>query len=223
MSASRTHRPAMPLGFRFTLRQETRSEHAALDSHPAFAALMDGTLSVEGYRRLMFCFHGFYVRHDSMLADACERYSLESLGFSYAPRAGALAKDLAGIGGAAWLYSQTWPATLPSIDSIGRLAGFLYVLEGSMLGGAVLHRAVEALLASRQMADHGYWSWCRDAGPTRWKMTCQMLDRVAAAELAQAQMIDGAKAAFMTFAEWLDCWQDEPRVAAGSTEGFLRC
>lgn len=223
MLASHIQAPTRPEGFRFTLRRATRPEHEALDAHPAFAALMDGTLTIEGYRRLMSLFHAFYARHDTMLGEACRHFAIDRLGFSYASRAGILADDLSALGGAASRPDQTEPAALPPIESVGALAGFLYVFEGSMLGGALLCRAAEAVLAPTGLAGHGYWRWCRDAGGKRWAMTCHMLDRLASTAPADTEMIDASKAAFVTFSQWLACWQDDRRADAPTMQSVPQC
>ncbi len=195
-----------PEAFRFELRRATRPEHESLDAHPAFAALMNGTLDVGGYQRLMILFHGFYARHDRLLAQSCERYALNRLGFAYAPRTSILAKDLAALGVPPIRAANL--AALPPIDTAGTLGGMLYVFEGSMLGGGVLCRAVESLLEKHDASGSGYWRWCREAGAGRWAMTCAMLDRIAATEAEKQDMIAGAQAAFVSFADWLAIWRD---------------
>jgi heme oxygenase len=210
-----------PEAFRFALRRVTRTEHEALDGNPAFAAMMNGTLSLDGYARLMAVFHGFYERHDELLDLACRHHGLHALGFTYASRAIILRDDLASLGalGTGQHSSHDEPASLPTIRSAGTLVGVLYVLEGSMLGGSVLCRAVESLLVKTGAKGSGYWRWCRDAGAARWAMTCDVVERTAASDAARNDMIAGAQAAFHTFDRWLDRWSDDRR----SVRSLARC
>jgi heme oxygenase len=210
MTASALRERQKPESFRFTLRTATRSEHAALDAHPALSALVDGTLSPEGYRRLMSFFYAFYDRHDSMLRMACSRYELERLGFVYAQRRSIL-------------LSGERRATLPSIRSSSTLAGYLYVLEGSMLGGGVLLRAAEAMQRQRGESGFGYWQWCHDAGAARWRMTCNVIDILADSDVARSEIIEAARQAFSTFSEWLEQWRYEAPRAGVAATGVLRC
>jgi heme oxygenase len=186
--------------FRFTLRRATAARHAALDSHPALAALAAGRLDLEGYRRLMAAFHGFYLGHDPMVAEACRFHGLERHGFVYAPRSNLIAGDLASLGIPPVPLGH--PAMHP-IASAASLAGLLYVIEGSMLGGGVLSRSTAALLARNNARGDSYWQWCRDAGASRWAMTCRMIEEIAANEEARREMIAGAEAAFDAFGDWL--------------------
>jgi len=184
---------------------------------------MDGTLSSEGYRRLMSFFHAFYDRHDDMLGTACRRYEMERHGFVYAQRRSILAADLSALDVEANILSDEQPATLPSIESPGTLAGYLYVLEGSMLGGGVLLKAAEAMQRQRGESGFGYWQWCHDAGANRWRMTCHVIDKLADSDAARSEIIEAASQAFATFSEWLEHWRYEAPRAGGAATGVLRC
>jgi heme oxygenase (biliverdin-IX-beta and delta-forming) len=197
---------------RFVLRRETRAAHESLDGHPALAALMNGTMDTDGYRRLMVLFHGFYASHDRMIERACQDHSLSRFGFVYARRTEILASDLAALAvQPPSILEDTSSNTLPPIGSAASLGGVLYVLEGSMLGGAVLCRAAEKLLGKDGGLGIGYWQWCRAAGGERWAMTCDMLENLAADSAATQEMLTGADAAFATFASWFADWQSNPQ------------
>lgn len=224
MSATAIHERLGSESFRFVLRRATRVEHQSLDDHPAFAALIGGTLGIGGYRTLMSLFHGFYAAHDSILADACNEHRLERSGFIYAPRADMLAEDMSCLGAKPPVPVASIPGPHRlAIGSAGSLAGMLYVFEGSMLGGSVLCRAVEALLAAHGASGARYWRWCRDAGAARWAMTCAMLDEVSATSRARADMVDGARAAFSGFSDWFSDWADEACAEPTPVGSLDRC
>ena len=223
MGATDTRARRKPEAFRFVLRSATSPEHQALDAHPAFARLVDGSLTAGGYRRLMAQFHGFYSAHDPMLELACRRHSVNRLGFAYAPRSAILGRDLAALGCIAPQAALASPAPLSDLASAGTLGGVLYVLEGSMLGGGVLSRAVESLLSRTGMSGGGYWLWCRDLGAARWAMTCAMIEALSASEAARSDMISGAQNAFATFAGWLADWQDDAPGGADGLRDMERC
>jgi len=186
--------------FRFTLRRATADRHAALDSHPALAALAAGRLDLDGYRRLMAVLYGFYLGHDPVVAEACRLHGIERHGFSYAPRAEIIARDLAALG---MPPSPPGHRAVDPIDSPASLAGLLYVIEGSMLGGGVLSHSTAALLAETGGRGDAYWRWCRDAGAQRWAMTCRMIEEMAATVDARREMIAAAEAAFDAFGDRL--------------------
>lgn len=199
--------------FRFALREATRPEHASLDAHPAFASLMDGRLDVDGFGRLMALFHAFYDRNDPVISEACWLHKLHRAGFEYAPRAAILRRDLASL-----CFEPMQPVplddlTLPALASPAAACGTLYVVEGSMLGGAVLGRAVESLFSSGQTGGRSYWRWCIEAGAKRWAMTCGAIESLAVDEAARTEMILSARAAFRAFDAWLRHWHDDARDA----------
>lgn len=197
--------------FRFVLRRETRTEHEELDRHPAFAALIGGRLSFDGYRSLMLAFHGFYLDLDRPLQRACDRFGLDRLGFGYEPRAAILASDLAALGVKTRASSGRPPAGRHlRLDSIEALGGALYVFEGSLLGASALCASTEELMERSGSRGNAYWRWCREAASKRWAMTCRMIEGLATAEQAKGPMIGGAKMAFRSFATWLDDWDDSP-------------
>jgi heme oxygenase len=171
----------------------------------------------------MSLFHGFYDGHDDMLEAACRMYEMELNGFVYAPRRPILAADLTALGVEAGLLSHEKLARLPSIGSAGTLAGYLYVLEGSMLGGGVLLKAAEGMQRQRGESGFGYWQWCHDAGATRWRMTCNVIETIADSEITRTQIMEAARQAFSTFSDWLEQWGYEAALADGAAPGVLRC
>ena len=92
------------------------------------------------------------------------------------------------------------------LDTAEALGGALYVLEGSLLGASVLCASTDSLLGKGGAGGNGYWKWCREAASRRWAMTCRMIEELATSDPARGRMIDGARAAFRSFAEWLDAF-----------------
>ncbi len=196
---------------RFQLRSGTRTEHESLDRHPSFAALMAGTLDLDGYRQLMLALHDLYRRFDGPLEDACRSHRVARYGFVYRPRTAILADDLEALGITGTppdrMAAITW---LPRIGSLETLAGALYVIEGSVLGGAMMCRATEAVAREAGLAGNGYWEWCRDAGAQRWAMTCRLLEAVAASGASTDAMIDAARTTFRAIEDRLAPCQAVP-------------
>ncbi|MGF7162948.1 heme oxygenase [Rhodoligotrophos appendicifer] len=200
-------------GFRFVLRRETRSDHEALDDHPAFRALLDGTLSPEAYLQLMTVLYELYHALDDALGEACERFSSATEGFAYAPRTPVLSSDLRALG----LDPEDWDGqgqvTHPALPTAASLAGMLYVVEGSLLGGAVLHRATEALPNQVHSGGNSYWRWCGEVGGKRWAMTCRLLEHLASDPERRSEMIGSAVSGFQLFS------RNFARCAVGRTMG----
>ncbi len=196
---------------RFQLRSGTRAEHDSLDGHPSFAALMAGTLDLDGYREIMIALHDLYRRFDAPLAEACHDLRVARFGFVYQRREAILAEDLEALGVAGTpadrMAGIRW---IPRIGTLETLAGALYVIEGSVLGGAVMCRAAEAVTREAGLAGTGYWAWCRDAGAGRWAMTCRLLEAVSASGASTEAMIEAARATFRAISDRLAPCQAVP-------------
>lgn len=194
-----------PVAFRFELRRATRSEHQSLDEHPAFTALAAGRLGLEGYRQLMALFHGLYAGLDASLDDSCHRLLPPGCEYSYVRREPFLARDASDL-----RATTAPPAKAPQpYGSLAGLCGALYVVEGSLLGGAMLQRATAALLADHGERGDAYWRWCRDAGGPRWAATCGLIEESASTARSRDEMILGARETFDLFSDWFGRWQDK--------------
>jgi heme oxygenase len=178
-----------------------------LDNHPAFLALVNGSLSLPDYGRLMLAFHGFYSMLDPYLESACIRFSVAKSGFRYAGRTAMLTNDLValGLGDEAARSASSAGGPAPA-RSAAALAGMLYVFEGSMLGGAVLCAATETLLAPAANGGNSYWRWCRAAAQPRWAMTCGLIEELADTPAARDEMVAAARDSFQRFAAWFERW-----------------
>lgn len=195
-----------PTAFRFELRAATRLEHQALDRHPAFAALAGERLGIDGYAKLMSLFHSLYAGLDDALSAGAGRLLPPGCDYAYQRRQPLLARDLEQLGVQG---SDAAPAP-GSYGSLASLCGALYVVEGSVLGGAMLQRATEALLSSSGGGGDGYWRWCRDAGAPRWGATCDLIETNAETSRSRDEMVSTARDTFQLFSGWLGKWRDEP-------------
>ena len=149
---------------RALLREHTHDAHQRLHRLTVFRALLAGTLEREGYGRLLTRLHDYYRGVDASLLSACRRLALRGEDYAYQPRAAMFAADLVTLGF----------ACTP--------AGALYVIEGSLLGGATLDDAARRLLPASHAADtqrRSYWAWCRQVASERWQSTTSFIERLA--------------------------------------------
>lgn len=198
---------ASPTTTHTVLREHTRTAHQRLHELPVFRALLAGTLPRRAYAGLLARLHGYYERVDAVLGHACARFGAHEAAYRYAARAPLFARDLESLG-LPDTHRQAQPCVstlLPEVDSAARLAGALYVIEGSLLGGATLHRAARRLLAREDLADGSgrlYWAWCEDVGAARWLNTLALIDGWVD---TPARLTDASTAARITF-ERLHGW-----------------
>lgn len=189
---------------RFALRSETAEIHEQLHRVASFQGLLDGNMSLEHYVALMTRLHGFYVPLDRSVLAACSRTDVFQGQFCYQPRAEMLAQDLATLGvSPGQVESNETCVDINSIETAEALAGVIYVIEGSVLGGAMISKAINHLPLSENVKRKNYWTWCRINGKARWAMTLQFVDELDCQGVDRALMVDAAKATFAAMHKWL--------------------
>lgn len=173
------------------LRHATADIHERLHAAPAFDALVRQCLDRDGYRLLLARirrFHGLTL-HSRLralrlldLSDAGVHRRLELLD-----------DDLRYLGRSSDVFAPTWT---PPGDDAGAV-GCLYVVEGSMLGGKVLHRQLHYLFGD---ADEGrrFFRGGADDG-AGWRRFREALGRYGAAAGRLPAMVGGATATFELF------------------------
>ncbi len=187
---------------RTALRKKTQDSHNSLHQNPSFEALLAGTLSRRDYVQLLAKLWAFYRPLDQKLISACKEFNTHIVDFRYAPRARLLAEDLAKMGFNPELpYPPATDTNWACCRTPAQLGGILYVIEGSLLGGAVLAKAMGR---SDELSGSGqnYWIWCRDHCRRRWDMTMRLLacyDYQDISELASA-----ADATFQAMSNWME-------------------
>ena len=196
---------------RGALREHTRAAHERLHELESFRALLAGTLAHSAYARLLARMHGYYARVDAVLNQACARFNAGEHEYLYAARAPLFARDLAALGGTR--IDDDASTVLPELASAAALAGALYVIEGSLLGGASLNRAARRLLAqedSNETDGRCYWAWCHDVGAARWQHTSTLIDGWVNTPARLTQASAAAHATFERLHQWLEPQAESP-------------
>ncbi|HTV24252.1 MAG TPA: biliverdin-producing heme oxygenase [Polyangiaceae bacterium] len=207
-------------GLLVRLREETSREHAALE---ASVPLLSETVSRADYVRFLTLIGAFHATVEqrvtlvdglaSVVADLPERR-----------KAALIARDLAALGVDAAAFSAG-PASLgrcphepesravvPSIASIDRALGILYVLEGSTLGGQHLHRHLSVSLPEVTASASHFLTCYGPKTGQMWRTFRQHVER-AAPELDAEVVIDAAREAFAVLLDWF-----RPTAAGAVTE-----
>jgi heme oxygenase len=147
------------------LRVETRSAHEALEANLDIFRHLG---SEAGRRRLARLFHGLHVGAEAALAPWLA--AVPGLDYQARRRGPALDRDLAHLGEAA---PAPCPVTPPA--SRAEALGFLYVLEGSTLGGQAIRK--QLLKQGRSLDGLSFLDpYGADTG-RRWKGFLAVLDR----------------------------------------------
>jgi heme oxygenase len=185
---------------RDALRAATGAVHDRLHGVPAFARLAGGAITRGEYRALLARLHGFHAALEGALAAPPGLApALAGWGIDLAARrrSALLAADRLALGDAA----PPDPAPIPPPGSAAAAMGWLYVSEGSTLGGLHLARALDGLLGQaaegrRFLLGHG----ARHGA--MWRDCCAAIEACGADPARRRAMVAGAVAGFEAFEAW---------------------
>jgi heme oxygenase len=184
------------------LREETRDLHNQIETNPLHQAIVDGTVTRDGYVRLlkkMYGIHGSFERWASLRDEWAE------LQFDFEERRKIPYLDLDLRALAPPLDPLGLPTAPLPLEGAGWpfLLGYFYVMEGSTLGGKILSRLITQHLGFTPESGGAYFcSYGPDVG-ARWRSCQELLVRVAATQDDANAMVDGARDAFHRMDSWL--------------------
>ena len=148
---------------RSALRDATRESHHVIDHHPLVAPLVRADIGLDAYAcalRGLLCIHRPLQR---ALANAIAQTGLN---YELADRVGWLMADLESLGISERHPGLAWKA--PSVIDAASLAGVLYVVEGSTLGGQVIARRIESSLGLTAAHGARFFNGWGSATENRW-------------------------------------------------------
>jgi heme oxygenase (biliverdin-IX-beta and delta-forming) len=186
-----------PLGAR--LKRETAARHQRIEE---VLGLVEGGLSVERYRRLLESFFGYFAPVEARIAELAP--SAPPLGLKLPARAQLLAKDLLALGASAPDIAALPRCTdLPRLANPANMAGCLYVLEGSRLGGAIVARELKRSLGLG-LAGAAFFRGDGENVALRFKRVLAWLDEVARAGAPADEIVAAACETFLTLSRWTE-------------------
>lgn len=185
---------------RAVLRAATAEVHERLHGARFFDRIAAGTLDIAGYAALLA-----RIRRFHRLTLPARAQALALLGLDPGEASRRLALIEADLGHLDVRRDADLGALPPSGDDAA--VGCLYVVEGSALGGKLIHRQLDYLLPG----DDGrrFFQGTTEDG-ARWRRLCDALDRYGLMPGRLPAMIVGAEAAFALFET---CLHEEPECS----------
>ncbi|GAA5479248.1 hypothetical protein Hhel01_02762 [Haloferula helveola] len=177
------------------LREATSGAHARLDRHVVVESLVSGRMGRTEYSRLLRGYFGWF-RHWETAMRETRAEVVEMLGPERFRRSEWLAEDLATLGHPSEPLIDEAPAPLDG----AALAGQLYVIEGSTLGGAHLVRAGGGLPGGASRFYEGYRG---NTGPM-WKEFLDWLEPEIPSERERDEAAAAATRVFDSFGGMFD-------------------
>jgi heme oxygenase len=185
-----------------SLRQRLKRETTAVHQHlETQLGLLDPSLGMHGYRRVLETFYGYYVPVE---IDVTRLAAAEPpLGFSLRARAALIERDLLALGRSpAELAALPLCRDRPELSCSEDLAGSLYVLEGACLGGQVLTPLLHRRLGIAKDSGAAFFAGDGERTLLRWAVIVAWLDGLPSTGASTAKIISAAKATFDAFARW---------------------
>ncbi len=168
------------------LREATQADHQRLESR---INILDRIATPSRRRSLVERFHAMHVQVEQALAPWLA--DLPGLDFEARRRTPHLARDLQVLGTNA--TDQAGPPV--ALRGVGHALGWMYVLEGSTLGGRVIRRMVDA--RGDGMTGLSFLDPYGDRVAERWREFLAVVDRNARSAAEVDELVDGARAGFL--------------------------
>jgi heme oxygenase len=182
------------------LRAATHDSHKAVERlTPFFRADFDRP----AYLRWLDLMYGFYRRVDTAVAASG---FVSQTGWAYRERSRLIEQDLALLAArrpVEPLDVKDVLAPLGRLSQPGEVAGMLYVVEGSALGGKVLLTVLARSAAVTADAGASFFAPHGDQPQLRWADYVALLDRLSVAPDWQAATVHGAETTFTVLQAWI--------------------
>lgn len=194
---------------RYQLRSGTHGEHVRLNQHPMLVGLTRPDYPIPRYRMLMAAYYHFY----SAVEDGIEQFGDEV--FQYSPRRKLpwLLEDLA--------YLETDPLAtenlplqaLPDMTpaDVPELAGMLYTIEGSTLGGRVISRHLSTHLGLSPDRGGRFFSAYSHLTDHRWHQFESFLNATLVTDVMVECAVNAARRTFALIETILDDFHERVR------------
>jgi heme oxygenase len=183
------------------LRSGTRDLHGLIETNPLHRAIVDGTVTRAGYLRLLQRMYGVHCRFEYWAGLRTE-WSQFGFDFGERRRLALLERDLKALD---FVSASALPAAPLPLEEVGFpfLLGYLYVLEGSTLGGQIMCRLIQRHLGLTPDSGSAYFHSCGALVGARWRACQELLSRAGAPSSAADEIVGGARDAFIRIDSWL--------------------
>ena len=149
-----------------SLRAATHNPHEALHVHPLLLPLSRADITLNDYTWIIATFYAAYAH-----MEACREFR-EEIGCD-SPLLDWLEKDLQKHSIKKLTIA---PYPYPVIENLSQLLGYLYVKQGSTLGGRVITKHLQKYLGLQEKQDNFFFAGYSENTGAKWKEFCQLLE-----------------------------------------------
>ena len=187
------------------LKSQTRNQHDQIEQNPLTKAIIENTISPESYALLLRRFYGFYKATEPLLLRS-SFWAENTFEIHQRQRLPMLKADLLCLGHTPQQIESLTPCpNVPTLQTPAQMLGYLYVVEGSSLGGQVLSRQLSQKLGYTQSDGASYFNtYGKDNLRQMWFGFQQLLTDYTEQNPDQEQtIIEAAQTTFSTLDAWL--------------------
>jgi heme oxygenase len=181
------------------LRQDTRDLHQALEDN---LPLRSPELTREEYTRLVRGFYGFVAPIEEQLLKSGS-WQETGIDFQSRLKTPLLEKDLAVLAPGTNLADIPRCTELPDVSTPQGALGYLYVIEGSTLGGTIISKHLAGLFSMDSESGAAYFSGYGKETREKWTTFLEALNGAAVRLNDDDAIVAAANATFGGLAKWL--------------------
>lgn len=179
------------------LRQGTKEQHIKIESVPLFKRVMTANITVEQYQLLLQALYGYIAPCEGLIQSSSYYFLLAER-----KKMALLESDLLALGMGTHAISELPRCGfLPDLNDYEQMLGFLYVFEGSTLGGQIITKMLKKNLQLRP--DYGllYFHGYGKNTVAKWDDFCKLLNETT--EDQDTRIIGSAQLIYATLYDWM--------------------
>lgn len=180
------------------LKKVTKENHQQLEK--LLVTLLKQVVKREDYVKILKLFYGYF----GALEDKINLHvgTAELPDYLLRRKTESIANDIKIMGGV--LPSKAKDADLPIIENSLQAFGALYVIEGSTLGGKIIHQMMEKKLNLTDNEGISFFKGYGDQTESKWASFKERLNSQIDNQKASPVIINSANETFLKFKTWIE-------------------
>lgn len=180
------------------LKEKTRLQHSQIEKVSLFNKIINKTITLIEYQLLIKKLYGFIAPCENIIHQLPHRYLLTGR-----EKTTILKNDLLALGIEKPLVDQIQKSTsLPTLTNHYQVLGYMYVMEGSTLGGQVITEFIRDTLKLTIETGISYFNGYGKNTKIKWAEFCQILDSKNETNEV-SEIILAANETYSTLHDWI--------------------
>lgn len=184
------------MGLRDKLKQETKDLHTKIESVPLLKTIMADNITRDQYQILLQGFYGYIAPCEEIIQSLPSHFLLTNR-----EKTALLEKDFLALGMEInSIHKLNRCSHLPDLSNYEHVLGYLYVLEGSTLGGQLIVKMIKKCPAKIHKEVHYFYGYGKNT-LAKWEAFCNLLNTVKKGQ--HTQIIASAHQTYERLYDWM--------------------